>query len=71
LQVCSLLITKCPTIAWLIRVVVAQLDLPALFLYTAVPPNGVRYPLVGGTRERKFIGTILKPRKLPERSIEN
>jgi len=26
----------------LIRVVVAQLDLPALFLCTAVPPNDVR-----------------------------
>jgi hypothetical protein len=31
-----------------------------------VPPNGWRYPLVGGTRQRHFIGTNLKPRKLLE-----
>jgi len=30
------------------------------------PPNGLRYPLVGGTRQRRFDGTNLKPRKLPE-----
>jgi hypothetical protein len=29
-------------------------------------PNGLRYPLVGGTRQRRFAGTNLKPRKLPE-----
>jgi len=29
----------------------------------AKPPNGVRYPLVGGTRVRRFDGTNLKPRK--------
>jgi len=29
-------------------------------------PNGVRYPLVGGTRERHFVGINFKPRKLPE-----
>ena len=28
--------------------------------------NGLRYPLVGGTRQRYFIGTSLKPRKLLE-----
>ena len=27
-------------------------------------PNGERYPLVGGTRQRHFDGTNLKPRKL-------
>jgi len=27
------------------------------------PPNGLRYPRVGGTRERHFDGTNLKPRK--------
>jgi hypothetical protein len=31
-----------------------------------VTPNGVRYPRVGGTRQRRFTGTNLKPRKLPE-----
>ena len=30
------------------------------------PPNGWRYPLVGATRQRYFIGTRFKPRKLPE-----
>ena len=29
-------------------------------------PNGVRYPLVGGTRECHFAGINSKPRKLPE-----
>jgi hypothetical protein len=29
-------------------------------------PNGLRYPLVGGTRERHFAGTHFKPRKEPE-----
>ena len=29
-------------------------------------PNGSRYPLVGGTRERRFDGTSSKPRNLPE-----
>jgi len=28
--------------------------------------NGWRYPLVGGTRQRHFIGSNSKPRKLPE-----
>jgi hypothetical protein len=29
-------------------------------------PNGWRYPLVGGTRQRRFDGISFKPRKLPE-----
>ena len=29
-------------------------------------PNGLRYPLVGGTRQRHFIGTNSKPHELPE-----
>ena len=28
-------------------------------------PNGLRYPLVGGMRQRYFAGTNLKLRKLP------
>jgi hypothetical protein len=28
--------------------------------------NGLRYPLVGGTRQRHFSGNNLKPHKLPE-----
>jgi len=30
------------------------------------PPYGLRYPLVGETRERHFAGTSLKPCKVPE-----
>jgi hypothetical protein len=30
------------------------------------PPNGLRYPRVGGTRGRHFDGTNFKPHKLPE-----
>ena len=33
---------------------------------TLLLPNGVRYPLVGGTRECHFIGIHLKPPKTPE-----
>jgi len=29
-------------------------------------PNGLRYPRVGGTRQRDFAGTNFQPRKLPE-----
>jgi len=29
-------------------------------------PNGLRYPRVGGTRQRRFDGTNFKPRKLSE-----
>jgi hypothetical protein len=29
-------------------------------------PNGVRYPRVGGTRQRRFDGIHFKPHKLPE-----
>jgi len=29
-------------------------------------PNGSRYPLVGGTRQRHFTGTRFKPHKLLE-----
>jgi len=29
-------------------------------------PNGLRYPLVGGTRQRHFAGTSFKPRKTLE-----
>jgi len=31
-----------------------------------LPPNGVRYPRVGGTRQRHFAGTSFQPRNLPE-----
>jgi len=30
------------------------------------PPNGWRYPLVGGMRQRRFDGINFKPRKLLE-----
>jgi len=32
----------------------------------SVAANGLRYPLVGGTRQRHFAGTNFKPRKLVE-----
>jgi hypothetical protein len=32
----------------------------------AKPPNGWRYPRVGGRRQLHFAGTHFKPRKLPE-----
>jgi len=31
-----------------------------------VQPNGMRYPLVGGTRQRRFDGTSFEPSILPE-----
>src|SRR5215208_2999700 len=31
-----------------------------------VSPNGERYPLVGGMRQRHFSGINFKPRQLPE-----
>ncbi len=40
--------------------------LPFSFLFLLKKaPNGWRYPLVGGTRQRHFDGTNSKPRKLP------
>jgi hypothetical protein len=30
------------------------------------PANGLRYPRVGGTRQRHFAGTNFEPRELPE-----
>src|SRR5215216_2193660 len=35
-------------------------------LFQFLEPNGVRYPLVGGTRQCRFDGTNLKPQNLPE-----
>jgi len=32
----------------------------------SMPPNGVRYPRVGGRRQHHFDGTNFEPRKLPE-----
>jgi len=37
-----------------------------LHLVLSEAPNGLRYPLVGGTRQRHFAGTNSKPRKLLE-----
>jgi len=36
------------------------------FLFEKNPPNGERYPRVGGTRERRFDGISLEPRELLE-----
>jgi len=35
-------------------------------IFSDCAPNGLRYPLVGGTRQRQFGGTNFKPHKLPE-----
>jgi len=35
-------------------------------IFRMMQPNGLRYPLVGGTRQRHFDGTNLEPRKLLE-----
>ncbi len=32
-------------------------------------PNGLRYPLVGGTRERRFDGINFKPHKLLKNAV--
>jgi len=37
--------------------------LPLPFILGKETPNGLRYPLVGGTRQRHFAGTSFKPRK--------
>jgi hypothetical protein len=36
------------------------------FSFKSSKPNGLRYPLVGGTRERHFDGTHFKPPKALE-----
>jgi hypothetical protein len=36
----------------------------ALLSVNNQPPNGWRYPLVGGTRQHRFDGINFKPRKL-------
>jgi hypothetical protein len=35
-------------------------------IYFVLPPNGLRYPRVGGMRQRHFDGNSFEPRKLPE-----
>src|SRR5512134_336713 len=35
-------------------------------IVSSYPANGWRYPLVSGARQRRFDGTNLEPRKLPE-----
>ena len=45
------------------------MQLLTLFPFTLMSedaPNGERYPRVGGTRQRRFDGTSLQPRNLPE-----
>ena len=39
---------------------------PTYLKEKSMPPNGVRYPRVGGRRQRHFAGTNFKPRNLPE-----
>ena len=44
----------------------AVLERRSFIMNSIGAPNGLRYPLVGGTRQRHFDGTNFKPRKLPE-----
>ena len=44
-----------------IQVVLSYSNLIKDFVGSPDPPNGERYPLVGGTRERRFDGTSSKP----------
>jgi len=37
-----------------------------LYFMRHQPPNGLRYRLVGGMRQRYFAGANSKPRKVPE-----
>src|SRR3990172_2836897 len=37
-----------------------------IMYFSTHAPNGWRYPLVGGTRQRYFDGTNSKPRKVPK-----
>ncbi len=49
-----------------IRAYIRMHDLTTPVYFTGTdcePPNGQRYPRVGGTRQRCFGGTNLKPRK--------
>jgi hypothetical protein len=39
------------------------------FVFCSWLPNGWRYPLVGGARQRHFAGINFKPRKLPENAV--
>jgi hypothetical protein len=41
----------------------------SLILLCEGQANGLRYPLVGGTRQRHFEGANFKPRKLPENAL--
>ena len=42
------------------------LDMGSFLYFSDETPNGLRYPLVGGTRQHHFDGTSFKPQKLPE-----
>ncbi len=42
-----------------------ELQLVSSYVFRQAP-NGLRYPRVGGRRERRFAGTRLRPRKLLE-----
>ena len=51
----------------IILISILSSKVPLLFsTKPVVPPNGLRYPLVGGTRQHHFNGTNSKPHKLPE-----
>ena len=45
---------------------ILSVSLFQVVIYLTGSSNGLRYPRVGGTRERRFAGTNLEPNKLPE-----
>jgi hypothetical protein len=47
--------------------VFATMIIPLDFFFeSSLLPNGLRYPRVGGTRQRHFDGTNFQPRKVPK-----
>ena len=45
---------------------VLNLKVTFMLIVAASAPNGLRYPLVGWTRQRHFDGTSFKPREVPK-----
>ena len=61
--------TRAPTLKNIImnkKILCENFDAILFCLHLNCAPNGVRYPLVGGMRQRDFDGTHFKPCKVPE-----
>ncbi len=55
-----------PTIAVIRTAMQINAGLIRFLIKDLEQPNGMRYPRVGGTRQRRFAGTSLKPHELSE-----